>query len=583
MRRRDPEVGLTYQERAYITNNPRIKDAIAKRQSGAWFDVRAFSELELFHIELECRKKDEWFEPHIFTKLWNEHRPKLLAPVGTDKTGDFVEAWSQPEAVELFDDWWDREIRPRDNQSYEAAKAMLLIAGGMRKNLRDAHDDLKEKQRLLGHFNGLTKGTRRSKRHPRVPPMIVQDYSAMTRLLPKLGRAFPDKAMEANMKIIRQLAEMFPHLGIGKDIAIDGMLVPYWCPQGSAKEHGVLNEAKEARYNRGYERIGFKAIGYDADGQFNDSDDDKKRKKKVKSCRGGLFVLLVEVVTGLPLVGVLLPADSHETHALYELLPKLYGFWPEIPLETIVGDKLYDARDLHRFCEVGYGVHLTAVRKPSHNRKNPETYVEQGGMLLNEKQSERLAMVDGRGVAFCRSHGEGLVIESIDTPNRAKLKRSDGSMGLLPGEEAPESLFRYRYADKSHDENSKGWCGRPTLKMSLDWSQFAYHPHNGYSPFHKNDPRSFPYVKRYNRRLVLEAIGRNQSEAAFASLQTGYGVGLKGSGRTRVRDDYVYESLIWAALLTRSLKMIACERAHLAATASAATPANTPTSSKKAA
>jgi len=92
--------------------------------------------------------------------------------------------------------------------------------------------------------------------------------------------------------------------------------------------------------------------------------------------------------------------------------------------------------------------------------------------------------------------------------------------------------------------------------MATDWSQLAYYPHNGVG-----GPRA---RKRYLERCVLESIARNQSEAAFASLQTGYGLGTDGSDRKRVKDDYVYESQIWAALLTRSLKMLADQRAYLA-------------------
>ena len=83
---------MRYEDRPDIVNRPMVKEAIERRKRNEPLGRDDFSELELFHIELECRKKDEWFEPHIFTKLWNEHRPKLLAPVGTDKTGDFVEA-----------------------------------------------------------------------------------------------------------------------------------------------------------------------------------------------------------------------------------------------------------------------------------------------------------------------------------------------------------------------------------------------------------------------------------------------------------------------------------------------------------
>lgn len=542
---------MRYEDRPDIVNRPMVKEAIERRKRNEPLGRDDFSELELFHIELECRRRDPGFDPFLFTKFWNELRPKLLAPAGEDKTPDLIKAWAQPEAEELFEKWWDREIRDRDAQSYEAAKALLLIAGSMSQNLREAHDDLQEKPRLREHFTRLVKLTARFKRQPQVPPMLVGDYSAMTRLLGRLGRKFPMIAMEQNIKIVRQLAEMFPDYGIGREVAIDGTLIPYWCPQRSAKVNGVLNEALERRFNRGYERIGFKAIGYDEDGQYNDSDPKKKRKKKPKSCRGGLFVMLVDRASGLPLVAVLVAANTHEAHTLYELLPTLYALWPEIPLESIVADKLYDDRELHRFCEVNYGVHLTAIRRPS--------LATSTGKLFNEKQSARIKSIDGSGVARCRAHDKQLMIEAIETPNRKAL-------GLLPGEKAPESDFRVRYTDKG-----QCGCGRPTLKMEVDWSQLSYNPRNGFSLLTRDDPGSLPVLKRYNRRLALEAIGRNQSEAAFSSLKSGYGLGSLGSRRIRVGDDYVYETLIWAALITRSLKMLACEREHLNAASAGAT------------
>lgn len=570
MRHRSPSPPLTYEERPWITNQPRIKAAVAARlkqqESDTERELRSlgddFTDEELFHIEIKAREeRDPWFNPHLYVKAWNQVRPQLLAPASGDAVDDFVEAWSQPEAEQLFDRWWNNEeIRARDAGAFEAAKAVLLVSGGMRRKqiIKDAHSAVRNTAKIEKHFRGLADRTARDSSKAEGASFRLGDYTSCTRRFNKLTRKFPMLAMETNIAIVKILAELFPHLDIGHYAAIDGTLVPYWAIQKSAKRKGEVVQRIEDRYNRNFKRIGFKAIGYDADGQYNDKDKGKKRKAKPKVCRGGLFVGIVEVVTGLPLVGVLLPASTHETHAIYDLLPKLFGFWPEMPLDALVADKLYDSRALYEYCERYFGVHLVAIRKPSlGNRETTfDTDTEKTG-TLTDKASRTIGWFNGKGIGYCRRHKKALHLENPEVPDRKKL-------GLHPGQAAPEGAFRIHFRemptpDPGDDQAKEDWCGRPTLKMAEDWSAFAYYPHHGLGK---------PTL--YAKRLALISAARNQVEAAFGSLKTGFGIGVSGQTRARVGCDYTLETLIWGALTTRALTMLADQRASLDSPALAA-------------
>lgn len=52
-------------------------------------------------------------------------------------------------------------------------------------------------------------------------------------------------------------------------------------------------------------------------------------------------------------MGILVDASKlWEPDGLETLLPLLFELWPDVPIETIVGDKIYDENGAHEFCAV---------------------------------------------------------------------------------------------------------------------------------------------------------------------------------------------------------------------------------------
>jgi hypothetical protein len=282
---------------------------------------------------------------------------------------------------------------------------------------------------------------------------------------------------------------------------------------------------------------GYRVYGYDADG----IGDPEKRAtvRDRKKVRGYLQVLDTETATGLALVGSLTNAQTtYEPDALHPLLLRLYGFWPEIPLRGVVGDKLYDTKEACLTCELDFGLMPVFIRQPGH--------ADKGGIIFASDQHESIAHINGWGIATCRKHELPMRMESFEWPGRS---------GLKPGERGDARRLRYRLVCSAPDP-----CARPSLSLASDRVERKDTIASALVPLPHHHLSGKPVL--FALRHALQAVRNSASESAFGSLLTGYGLGGRDSKRPRVYDREVLETLHWLALATRALLTLLAHRMH---------------------
>ena len=141
----------------------------------------------------------------------------------------------------------------------------------------------------------------------------------------------------------------------------------------SSKRNGKVDPEREAFLRRRCPHAGYRAYGHDRDG-IGDPDE-RQTITRWKSIRGYLQLTITDIATEIPLVGLISDATTlFEPDGLRPLLQRLYGLWSDIPLEGVVGDKLYDVAEACLMCELEFGVVPVFVRRPSHG--------EDGGVAL---------------------------------------------------------------------------------------------------------------------------------------------------------------------------------------------------------
>ena len=143
-----------------------------------------------------------------------------------------------------------------------------------------------------------------------------------------------------------------------------------------------------------------------------------------------------------------------------------------------------------------------------------------------------------KGELICAAHRDDLPFVGFETPGRGKL---------YPGQRnEKEGGFRIRA------RCSKG-CGDVSLRMKSDWSRLTAYPHHDHGSTAK---------KRYAMRLAL-LTRLNGMEGIFNRLQSGWKLGTKGAGRTRIRDKAAHESIVSLALLSMTAATVADQRQQL--------------------
>jgi hypothetical protein len=538
MKRRQPRERLRPPDKSFLRSSRYLRALDLMAQAP---DLRllGFSEAETVAIYAGAAIRQYPEVSRIeFMKLvfdsYNLLRPVWAAPRSDTPTLDFLRAWSGEEASKLWVTWQHPSMRRQHAAAYEGTKACVLATAGLRRGPHFLHgwDAVFSGGPIASHFQALSAETR----------FTVRSYSAATRHLPKLAETFPQLASETCVNIVRSAAARSAGSHIGRYVVVDATHVPAWCQQRAARRrNGEKDPVLERHLSRRTPDAHFRAYIRTRDGLI-DADTGRRadqpsgtRPRRVtrvrqlaKAWRGYLFIVLSDLATGCPLVARLYPASYHEPHALYELLLELFSLWPDIPLDTVVADKLWDEAEAHAIAEVSFGVHVCASRKASHAKS--------GGKILDpQKYRTRVAWFNGEGIAQCRhpKHQGPLLFEHTDRPSRA---------GLRPGEPHLNTDEWERHAAKFRTRWScPAGCGKVSVATNLAWSALPYYPHN---------PVGSPTL--FAMRLALLAH-RNIAESIFSSLKTSFKQGLSDGCRTRVFDRQTYEMLLWSALVTRAL------------------------------
>jgi hypothetical protein len=163
-----------------------------------------------------------------------------------EPTSDLMAAWSQREAVHLWEKWWHPSIGQAYAAAYEGTKGVMITVAALKRgpHILAGHDALTASPPLMEFFGELASAAGRGVSGK--PPLVVREYSASTRHLERLSEGFPELAQSTAVAVLRALADLYPDAPIGRYITIDGTDVPAWCLQRSAKRNGVLDNQLEA-------------------------------------------------------------------------------------------------------------------------------------------------------------------------------------------------------------------------------------------------------------------------------------------------------------------------------------------------
>jgi hypothetical protein len=313
-----------------------------------------------------------------------------------------------------------------------------------------------------------------------------------------LERHDPIACIRLNIDAIRRLAEN--HKDIGRYVAIDG--TDYTAP---VEQRSAISPSEEILLRGG---MSARMLVHGPD----------------KVWRGWLLVQLIDIKSTLPLVWAILPLDKgREFQAVPLLLELLFRFWPDCPIEYLIGDREFYVEELCAELEFRYGAHPVFPRK--------------GKIAPSQKWAAT------EGTPTCSKHG------------LMKLAWSEGFV------EPKGRLKRGVPEDELEDLEQKArlrWeCPAPGCSIKAA----TYPGHNA---------RLYTYLpsqgahRRVGRRVAL-LKRRNAAESLIASLKS-RGVALEGQMQPRwVSSDRQAEWLAGAALLGLTLRRLAHESGAYAA------------------
>jgi hypothetical protein len=353
---------------------------------------------------------------------------------------------------------------------------------------------------------------------------VPTSYSNVTRLLPRLSEGLAAEVHVALAEISARFAEF--GIPVGKFLAVDGSLVPAWVPQ---KAVGRGGDGRQKKGDVGVRR-------------YTRTQDGVTQTRRIVG--GYHLTALTDLATGLVLAFDVRNAQkSHEPRILREkLLPTLFEMSPQLEVDAIVGDNLFDNEETHEHLEACYGIHLVAHRYRHQFAEHTKSFKPES--TDRKRRHRSIASIRGDGVAVCREHGLLLEYRSFDPPPHARE-------GLHPGDLVNPDAFRTRFT-------CLAGCGQPSVRTSMCWANLPYYPHTPYGR-----------LKLYAFRRAL-LLRRNQIEALFSALQIGYKQGLDGAARLRIVDRNVQEALIALSVVTRALLALQALRAEAAALPDAA-------------
>jgi hypothetical protein len=509
----------------------RVKKALAWVREHADRDLR---QLDLSGLSVDERDfvlktahLPEDVDLNLYCEAWLRFRRMFAMPRLRGYVGDLAVMLGQPEMLACLLGAWpnppDSSSGPRS--AYPGSKAVMLLMGalGMSPHVDDAFEYLKENpaaQEVVAW--ALAESAELAGDQP-TPFRLAGSVDSVLRHFPKLAATLGRRAMEANVRMLRSLAALYPNLPICKIAGIDGTAVLAWVKQKSGK-----TKDEEALLRGRASHAGFRFYEQKGNEKRDVAEGEKVNVKRVKCWRGYYLVVLVDYCTGRPIVWTLVDASWTEARTLHELLRVLYELWPDCPMKTIVGDGAWDKDEWHELCERHYGLHLVASRT-SDPRKLDAKH------RLPERESELIDYFDGRGQVFCRAHNKPLSYLGNGFP-----KRND----LAPGEAAPEAQFRLRF-------RCEGGCGTPSLQMKRHWTALAYYPH---TPTGQR--------KRYAERHALLAH-RNVCESLFNALKVGHGIATCGADRLRLNDLDTVHALVDLSFCMGTALLLGQERDKL--------------------
>jgi len=339
-------------------------------------------------------------------------------------------------------------------------------------------------------------------------------YKGFCKSLRKMLAAAPaDATLHANLELFRQLAEQrdergrLAHPDAGRIGIADATSIEADVEQRSPKGATSSRERDtHAQILRGPGRELANDVVY-TDGNGS-----------VRSFWVGYRLLVIsDLATGLPLVWKLLPATGNERDGTLALLRALFELWPQCPLDTLVGDALYDGEKAFAYELVfRWGIQPCF---PKHG-----------------EYAQDLPHVATDGVPTCAC-GDLMKLKDVD-PGLTAASRERA--GVKRGERSPHTDARIRWVCRHARAGCKGAATRPRDDARL----------------YTFLPRAGDHQRAYLRQALL--LRRNAVECLFASLKH---LGLGGTGTQRpkwARD----EEMVWllsCGLLNMTAKRLAHE------------------------
>lgn len=392
---------------------------------------------------------------------------------------------SLPEAIRL------EELLKSCNGGRAAARELPLAVfecmawTKARPEIRSCYEDLLDNNPIRDWAYGYPRG--RANENDRCESTVYSTLRAM------IERHDPVICIELNLALIRQLAERDPD--IGRYVAIDGTDYP-----APVEQRSSISPSEESLLRR---EMSARMLSHGRD----------------KNWRGWLELTLVDLKSTLPLAWIALPLDrGSEFLGVPLLLDLLFEFWPECPIEFLVGDKAFDVHDLNFELEYRYAIHpVWNVRQPGASSKYP--------------------WASDDGVPRCSRHGLMKLHQSEDF-FAAQERRQHG---LRLGELASAQLrARIRFV-----------CPEPACLSSA-------------TTYPKNNARIYTYLPHHgqHRRTGLRIAllrRRNQAESVIRSVKA-CGVALGGVSQPLwVSTDRRAEWLAGASFLGLTLRRMAHE------------------------
>jgi hypothetical protein len=492
------------------------------------WDYGDFSEIDIEAINLIARKQaQDAFDEGAFVKAMDATAPVLARPQMTEKPLDLWRTLSQPEILESLWPNWNARTGKRGRDPGYFAKALLVItaARGVSAHFDDNHHDLagySTKPTLLQMVFDWIESTA-AIATGRIPqPFARKEYAKAMEQIGLIvdqsrnpGALTTDDCISTNLELLKWLSVTYPKTG--RLLGIDAMLIEAWVKQPGKQR----STREEKRLRRRAPNATLRT--------FTNPDGSLKR-----SLYGYNLVVITDLATSLPVVWGLWPAGKgyNDARALRFLLNDLFEKWPECPTTHIVADRAWDNVEAIEDCAVRFGIHLIVDRdKPSWNREPTK---------LTEFESKKIRSFDGRGIAYCRTHGVAMRRAGHQFVGREQRAKR----GMKPGERANPREFRLRF-----ECPVEGCDGKPHLHMDRDWAALSAYPHT--IDGGREDLHAFR-LAMYSRR--------NSCEALFASLKIGHKLGLDGASRTHTSNESTVETLLSIGLLLRTAFVVAHER-----------------------